>query len=450
MHIGSTQSARPCLALAGAVMLALAGCGGGGGTSAPLPTANPTPILTSISPSTATPGGQSFTLTADGSGFVSTSVIRWNGLRRGTTFVSATKLTATIFAADIATAGTAEVTVFNPAPGGGSSATQPFSIANPVPTLSSLSPVTAIAESPALTLIVSGTSFISTSIVRWNGNDRNTTFVSETELWASIPASDLASSGTAQVTVFNPAPGGGTSGSLTFTVTATTPLTITTTRLPDTAPGKIFYFRLSATGGVPPYFWGSPSSFPAGFRMHSDGSISWEVETWTVGTTWPFTASVLDSSAVENRADRDLSITVRVPPLGRNDFCTAGSAAGTTQISNGTIRASLSPYGDVDVYSFQGTAGHQVTIETFAQRLDLDGNPATRDSQADTILELLDGNCSRITFNDDIVMGDMQDSLIQNFTLPSSPGGLFFIRVRDFRGDGRPDLIYDLSLSGAD
>ena len=28
--------------------------------------------------------------------------------------------------------------------------------------------------------------------------------------------------------------------------------------------------------------------------------------------------------------------------------------------------------------------------------------------------------------------------------------GTYFIRVRDFRGDGRPDLIYELSLSGAD
>jgi hypothetical protein len=39
------------------------------------------------------------------------------------------------------------------------------------------------------------------------------------------------------------------------------------------------------------------------------------------------------------------------------------------------------------------------------------------------------------------------DSLIQNFPLPTT--GKYFIRVRDFRGDGRPDLIYDLQLSGA-
>jgi hypothetical protein len=142
-----------------------------------------------------------------------------------------------------------------------------------------------------------------------------------------------------------------------------------------------------------------------------------------------------------------LSILVRAAGLGSNDSCTAGTTGGTTSISNGQIRASISPYGDIDVYSFQGTAGAQVTIEIFAQRLDLDGDSATRDSYLDSVLELLDSNCSLLSFNDDIDPGVVQDSLIQNYVLPYS--GTYFIRVRDFRGDGRPDLIYELSLSGA-
>jgi hypothetical protein len=256
------------------------------------------------------------------------------------------------------------------------------------------------------------------------------------------------------VTVFNPAPGGGTSSSLGFGITAEAALTFDTSQLPATASGNSYDFLLAASGGVPnpndashPYNWSVTSgNLPAGLILESGtGRIAGTVS----GSTSSFTVLLSDFATPANTATQGLNIQV-LPSLGRNDFCASGSAAGTTQISNGTIRASLSPYGDVDVYSFQGTAGHQVTIETFAQRLDLDGNPATRDSQADTILELLNAQCSRITFNDDIVMGDMQDSLIQNFTLPSSPGGLYFIRVRDFRGDGRPDLIYDLSLSGAD
>jgi YVTN family beta-propeller protein len=56
--------------------------------------------------------------------------------------------------------------------------------------------------------------------VRWNGNDRPTSFASSSQLTAQISASDVAGTGTASVTVFNPAPGGGDSNSSTFTITA--------------------------------------------------------------------------------------------------------------------------------------------------------------------------------------------------------------------------------------
>jgi hypothetical protein len=84
-----------------------------------------------LSPATAIKGGVDLTLTVTGSNFVSGSVVRWNGLDRATTFVSATQLTATITAADIATVGTAQVTVFTPAPGGGVSEAKTFTIINP-------------------------------------------------------------------------------------------------------------------------------------------------------------------------------------------------------------------------------------------------------------------------------------------------------------------------------
>ncbi|MBB5317438.1 hypothetical protein [Tunturibacter empetritectus] len=49
------------------------------------------------------------------------------------------------------------------------------------------------------------------------------TYVSSTQLAALVPASDLAQSGTAQVTVTNPAPGGGTSSTQVFTIMAAIP-----------------------------------------------------------------------------------------------------------------------------------------------------------------------------------------------------------------------------------
>jgi uncharacterized protein (TIGR03437 family) len=89
---------------------------------------------------------------------------------------------------------------------------------NPVPVAASLSPASITAGAAGFTLTGNGSDFVAGAVVRWNGSDRATTFVSSTQLTAAIPASDVATVGTAQVTVFNPAPGGGTSAALTFTI----------------------------------------------------------------------------------------------------------------------------------------------------------------------------------------------------------------------------------------
>ena len=92
---------------------------------------NPVPTITGLSPSSALPGGPAFTLTVNGTGFISSSVVRWKGANRTTTYVSGTQLTAAITAADIAAAGTASVTVINPAPGGGASNAMSFVVVSP-------------------------------------------------------------------------------------------------------------------------------------------------------------------------------------------------------------------------------------------------------------------------------------------------------------------------------
>ena len=91
---------------------------------------------------------------------------------------------------------------------------------NPAPVLTGLVPAAVRAGTGAFTLAVNGTQFLDGSAVRWNGEDRPTTFVSATRLTAAIPASDLESAGTVAVTVFTPAPGGGTSRAVSFRVTS--------------------------------------------------------------------------------------------------------------------------------------------------------------------------------------------------------------------------------------
>src|SRR5205823_4374946 len=178
---------------------------------------NPAPTLSSISPTSAVAGSAAFTLVATGTNFNSASVVRWNGTSRTTTLVNSTQLQAQILANDVATAGTPPVTVFNPTPGGGASSAQTFTISNtPGPARSSISPSSVAAGGAGFTLIATGTNFITSSIVQWNGTARSTTFVSSTQLQAAISAGDVATVGTASVTVFSPTPGGGTSSAQTF------------------------------------------------------------------------------------------------------------------------------------------------------------------------------------------------------------------------------------------
>ena len=83
---------------------------------------NPVPFVNQpLVPAAVAPAGPGFTLTVNGAGFVSGSVVNWNGTPLATTFVSAIKLTSTVPAANVFTTGTARVTVVNPGPGGGSS-----------------------------------------------------------------------------------------------------------------------------------------------------------------------------------------------------------------------------------------------------------------------------------------------------------------------------------------
>ncbi len=85
------------------------------------PPGNPVPSLTSLSPSSAGIGAQSFTLTVNGSDFVNGAEVRWNGAARATTFVAGSQVRATIPASDVEATGTASVMVVNPSPGGGTS-----------------------------------------------------------------------------------------------------------------------------------------------------------------------------------------------------------------------------------------------------------------------------------------------------------------------------------------
>lgn len=187
--------------------------GGGVSTNLTFTISNPQPILVSLSPASATAGSAAFTLTVNGSGFVSGATVSFKGAAKTTTFVSSTVLTAAITAADVNSAGAASVGVTNPGPTGGTSLTLTFMINNPQPAIATAtsSGKTHAPGGAALTLVVSGTGFLPASVVNFGAKAEPTTFVSTTQITAAIPASDVAIAGSVNVSVTNPAPGGGTS-----------------------------------------------------------------------------------------------------------------------------------------------------------------------------------------------------------------------------------------------
>ena len=229
-------------------------------------------FLSFISPSNITSGGPDLTISltaaAGNSAFVVQTTVTWDQQKLKTCVVTTTaagvcaplndtgsvvSVTAVVPAALTAKPGTHFVQTMQPHSGSGTNGlSNPVSFevyppANPVPTITSVSPNTATAGSAAVPVTITGTNFLSDptstspsggSQVRWNTTTQSNltiTNITSTQIQATVPVTLLASAGTATVTVFNgptpplPTPpcqvacagpgGGGTSNAATFTIT---------------------------------------------------------------------------------------------------------------------------------------------------------------------------------------------------------------------------------------
>ena len=152
-------------------------------------TVTPTPTTSTTSPTTINSGSSDFILTVNGANFINgESVVKWNGTNRVTTFVNSSQLTAVIPAADVATSGTATVTVFNNCGVSNGQIFDIFSPCEPVPDLVTLPTInnqcsattTAPTATSSCTGSVIGTTATvfpitnqGTTIVTWTYNDGN-------------------------------------------------------------------------------------------------------------------------------------------------------------------------------------------------------------------------------------------------------------------------------------
>src|SRR5262249_33639529 len=129
--------------------------------------------LTSISPASVAPGGPSFTLTANGTGFTPAFTVTFNGSPLSTTFISSTQLIAQVPANLIANAGTASIDVA--ATSTTSPPPLPLDINSPKLTITSVTPGSVPAGGPSFTMLVDGTGFATGAVVYWNNTPLQTT-----------------------------------------------------------------------------------------------------------------------------------------------------------------------------------------------------------------------------------------------------------------------------------
>lgn len=221
------RSIRALYVFTGSVFLcALAGCGGSQAPVTKAAATNPVPVISSLSPTTASAGAAAQTLTISGSGFIASSTATFNGKPATVAFTSSSEIAIPLTAADQATGGVFPVVVTNPAPGGGSSGAAKFTVDNPVPAITALSPTVFAVGSPATQLTVTGSDFVPASEVTVAGGAVPTQFVSATQLIATVPPAEMASAASLNVSVANPAPDGGTAANVPVTVVTVASLAV--------------------------------------------------------------------------------------------------------------------------------------------------------------------------------------------------------------------------------
>ena len=171
-----------------------------------------------------------------------------------------------------------------------------------LPSVSSLNPPSIQAGGGGFNLTVNGANFQNGAYVLWNGYALQASFQNSSQLVAGIPASFIATAGTATVWVINP--GGVQSNSATFTIAAP-PIGIQTSSLPNGMAGTSYAANLAASGGSPPYTWAALGNLPPGLTLNPGGTIT---GTPTTSGTYSVTIQVTDSQG--RTATKSLSVSI--------------------------------------------------------------------------------------------------------------------------------------------
>ena len=299
-----------------------------GGTSSGVSfTVNPAPPIITVMGMTQVPAGfGAFTLNIYGTNFTSPMVANFGATPLTATLVGGSTLPVTIPASLVATAGTVSVTVTT---AGGTSAPVTFTVTPPPPVITSLSPASVAAGSAAFTLTVNGSNFILGMNIRWGTTWVGANVISSTQLTTTIPASLIATAGTAGVQVYGS--GQGWSNSTSITINPAAPV------ITSLSPSSV------TAGG-------------AGFMLTINGSVFTTTSTAMWGTTPLDTVYV---SPTQLRA----SVPASLIQFSGAGSVTVTTAAGTSAPAAFTINPALPAIsGLTPSVTTAGSAGFTLTI----------------------------------------------------------------------------------------
>jgi hypothetical protein len=187
----------------------------------------PPPVITSVTPSTASVGAAATPITIAGSGFVQGSAVQFSGGGAATTFVSATQLTAVLSASQLAQGGVFTIQVINP--NGDQSNTVNFTVSTPL-SITKLTPGAALQGSGDTQIAITGLGIVNGATVMFGSTSLAASVSGTTSISATIPAAQLAQPGPIAVTVKNP--DGTVSNSLGFLVEPTPTISLNATITP--------------------------------------------------------------------------------------------------------------------------------------------------------------------------------------------------------------------------
>lgn len=173
------------------------------------PEANPVPVLQGVAPAAIVIGSGPTTVLLSGDDFVPGALVLADNVERVATVQGATNVSFQLEGHELTSARTITLAVLNPEPGGGTSGTLELLVTLPPPVIEAVTPAHLMAGASPVTLRILGQRFRSSSVVRWNGNDRSSRVVSETEIEADLSAADLLVAQRARLAVANPALEGG-------------------------------------------------------------------------------------------------------------------------------------------------------------------------------------------------------------------------------------------------